>query len=970
MPLLLDVAVNGPMEVDMDDLFGDGVELPPSKPLVQRVDEMRNSGCCRGIAWSPGGTLATVSQDGRSVELRFLRSHPDTGDWGLSEPTVYSPWDHLPQGSSLVHLSWSPAASPELAIVDSFGRILIAVFNSAANRPMLLRKWESDPLDDMHSVVGSYALMTPMPNKQKLAFTYGPAQRKGSNITYPVTYVPHMGPNHVFPAKSAFVFVTTNGTLKVLWSQLNNRYEEKTLELESISSGDDSITHASICSDRGTLLVALATASKQLRVVRVNVTWSTSAQQDKQHPPQIQLRLEEKHIAVTSWLQTGSEGSPLGPSMAQISHIEIIPSACENMQLNKWAHPLVFVSRTYAPPIGGSYTQDKLTMIDRWEVSIEQPHILHSAFSQVASKRGGAGPPTPTTSRLRKLESTVFDSKILLDVSLTQHGNVTILVFSDGSVQYRESATFNELYQEPTSDGLSSLNEIGFTFPEETPCLQAAFSPTRLSFAQICEDGKVKWNLLQYPGGDIGSSMNDTMYASVIAVLATCISNSSLLNHSFDDVLAVARKYTDTERFYQDFSMEVIKCLRVTVDYAEESHHDKLLSNNHVVICCGVMAHLDFHGYFKPRSFTNKLATITLHTKNIILSITMASNAYTQHNTAQRGVTPLDDPYIVDVLTGCGEWIRDLISWIIDGLYCLLDDLQFMSLLQQEKTMQEMVKYLISRADVSLHLCLCSMTRVLLAAACRRLEHLQTVSTRAMTHFERPSSKGETRASISLRQAYKRMHLALSESLVKWADFEKLLGTLGSEIQTAYKTELATIHKTGQAQSSDDTIKKARTQCELLLLLGLGPPSYFQPIIDKFFKTHLQQFRLGTKPSALFFADYSLVEMANDDEPSLWERKQMGVFVDTFKRNKITHPVAAMKHRRRMKVAAGGGGAEAAAQLQNQQDQMPWRRCTRCACVMVDVQVNRQNIQYMLSQLKKCACGGTWGILPKESVVF
>jgi mediator of RNA polymerase II transcription subunit 16 len=40
------------MEVDMDDLFGDGAGLslpsrPPTKELHQRVDELRGSGSCQ-----------------------------------------------------------------------------------------------------------------------------------------------------------------------------------------------------------------------------------------------------------------------------------------------------------------------------------------------------------------------------------------------------------------------------------------------------------------------------------------------------------------------------------------------------------------------------------------------------------------------------------------------------------------------------------------------------------------------------------------------------------------------------------------------------------------------------------------------------------------------------------------------------------------------------------------------------------
>ena len=387
------------VDIEVDDLFGDGVGIslapgpqPPSKALLQRIDDMRRTGACRAIAWSPGGTIASVTPDGRSVEFRFLRSHPDTGEWALSEPTLYHPWGPLPQGAAITHLVWSCASSPELAIVDSFGRITIVMFNVMLNRPFFERRWDSDPLDDLHAVVGSGSLMTPAQHKQKIACTYGPAQRRGTSISYPYTYIPHMGPSNPYPGKSAFVFVTTNGTLKVLYAQANvNRVGEKTLELESITSGDDSVTHACICSDRGTLLIALATASKQLRIVRVHVNFSPSP--EKQHPTQIVLNLEEKHVAATNWFEPGTSESPLHAAMDQLSRLEIVPSTCEDLQKGKWDPPVVYAVRSHVPSPDPSYSQEWHTTVDRWEVLADQAQTLHPAFSQLASKRGGAGQP-------------------------------------------------------------------------------------------------------------------------------------------------------------------------------------------------------------------------------------------------------------------------------------------------------------------------------------------------------------------------------------------------------------------------------------------------------------------------------------------------------------------------------------------------------------------------------------------------
>lgn len=330
----------------------------------------------------------------------------------------------------------------------------------------------------------------------------------------------------------------------------------------------------------------------------------------------------------------------------------------------------------------------------------------------------------------------------------------------------------------------------------------------------------------------------------------------------------------------------------------------------------------------------------------------------------------LDEIDVVHMITGCAEWIRDLIAWIADGLFALAEEPTFTALLGQEKSMSEIAKYLTARSEISLHLCLCSMTRALLKAACRRLDHLKGVSLRAITHFER---KSETR-SMMLYESYKRMNAILTNPIVSWTAFEELLSALNGEIQGAYKSELGVIYKPGTMQgggSQEETLKKARTQCEQLLLLGNAPPQFFQGILTNFFHWHLQQFRIHTKPDQLFFFDFSLVEIA-DDENDLATNKVEGIFVDVFKRQKIECPMVSKK-KQELTMQSHPNGPQAMAMTKAQavpEAKMPWRRCTRCASVMVDVNVNRQNVQYMLSQHKRCPCGGSWAILPRNSMIF
>lgn len=110
----------------------------------------------RGLAWSRAGTIASISPDGQSLDLRYLRADPKDGNWGLSERCVSTPWNDL-SGGPIVHLSWGPASS-ELAVVDAGGRVLLLNFSTDLNRPVISRRWDGDVIDDLHTIVGTYWL--------------------------------------------------------------------------------------------------------------------------------------------------------------------------------------------------------------------------------------------------------------------------------------------------------------------------------------------------------------------------------------------------------------------------------------------------------------------------------------------------------------------------------------------------------------------------------------------------------------------------------------------------------------------------------------------------------------------------------------------------------------------------------------------------------------------------------------------
>ncbi|KAI5466333.1 mediator complex, subunit Med16 [Mariannaea sp. PMI_226] len=943
MPIMLE----NPMPVglqDVDDLFGDGVGLslparPQSKQLHQRMEELRSRGCCQSVAWSRTGTIASIGAGGQNVELRYLQRNPATGNWDLSEPTICHLVKTTPS-TPIVHLAWAATSIPDLAVIDSIGRVTVISFSICLNHPYLQRKWDGDSVDDMHAVMGAYWLNIAPSNQQPYNVMYGPANKHGHGYTYESSFAPAGGPTHPTPGKSAFFSVTSNGSLRMIWSQNTNRVEETTIELESVNSSEDQVTHAAFASEKKFLLLALATSSKQLRLAKVEVQWGLPAQPDKVNPQQSRVlnpSLHEKHLATTNWLQGGPSDQNQDAYMSELTHLEVLPSIMDNTGKNT-AAPVVVSIRSRAAT-EGSY-QMAQSIIDRWE-AVEQKQNLHSAFEQLGNRRNSISSDMPNTMQLRKISSIIIH-KVVIGFQVMNFGKVLILSFADGSVEYRDRFTFEELYTTEDTTKVASLRQVGWTFADEGPCQQVAFSPTYCSMIQINDDGNLKWSKLHYPMGDIGNSMLDAHYAASIAGLTVTAAPAMYYQCNYDDILAIVSPYTTKKRFPQDWISELIRILKIQVDYSEDTHHDSLVRNASLQSCLSIMNALGYRGELNSRSFTGKFSMLSLNVRNVVVLITIASNTPL---TIKEKLSPLDEPEVVETLAGCARWSLDLIAWLIDCLFELMNDDKFMELLVPQR-FNEIAPYLHQKNNISLHFLLSSSSRGFLSAICRRLGHLEALSTRAIEFYRRQSADPSASGKLAprLQQAYQRMQHVTTSGLVKVAEFEKLLAVLGGDIRQAYQTFLPALVKAQQnapqGKQIDMAVKTARIQFELALLLSASPPPAFLQVMVKFFNKDLKAFRNLTDPAQLFFADYDLLEV-QDDKRSLAAKKAKGMmYVDVFNRMEL-------------KTSTG----------------RQWRRCCRCAAVMEDVFGSRPGFTFVLGQQRKCSCSGHWSLLAKDQAL-
>jgi mediator of RNA polymerase II transcription subunit 16 len=325
--------------------------------------------------------------------------------------------------------------------------------------------------------------------------------------------------------------------------------------------------------------------------------------------------------------------------MAELSHLHVLPSIMDNT--GKSIVPPTIVAIRTRSPTPGSY-QVAQTIIDRWEAVSSPQQNLHQAFEQLGNRENKTTDPTDQTAptKLRKLEPITLN-KMVINFQSTQFGKVLVLTMADGTVEYRDRYTFEEMYTTEDFDKVMNLRQVGWAFDGEGPCQQVAFSPTQCSMIQMSEDGKIKWCKLQYPLGDIGNSNQDAHYASSVAGLAVAMSSAIWYQANYDDMLAIVAPYTSKRRFIQDWVGDIIKALKVHVDYSEELHHDSLMRNLPLQGILSIMNSLGFKGEMHPRSFQGKFAMVYLSARNVVILITLASNA---PSTARDKFSPLDEP--------------------------------------------------------------------------------------------------------------------------------------------------------------------------------------------------------------------------------------------------------------------------------------------------------------------------------------
>jgi mediator of RNA polymerase II transcription subunit 16 len=348
---------------------------------------------------------------------------------------------------------------------------------------------------------------------------------------------------------------------------------------------------------------------------------------------------------------------------------------------------------------------------------------------------------------------------------------------------------------------------------------------------------------------------------------------------------------------------------------------------------------------------------------------------------------------VINALAGSVRWILDLMAWVTDTLLTLhthvppgidLTDPSNLSL-------PDLLTHLRSTNTISL-LLLSSPTRGFLTAFCRRLAHLDYIARKAIAQ-QSPSTSGAwlnntpdaqnggpqtpnqtstpqrpqpgTSLSPALRSAYLQIATLTNNTILRIKTFETLLSSLTSYIKTAYATHNPPL-------SGSQTAEKARNTLEIKMLFGGSIPDAFKPVIVELFRKGglLDFVREEIEPAKLFFADFTALEV-DEDAVSVGKRRRSHMTMDSFRKEWLVNPKKAENGLNGVNGVTGArdsGGVIGVATAGGRQNAR-WRRCARCAAVMEDVLSQRQALQWLIMQQRRCFCSGYWNTLESGRTV-
>ncbi|MCJ1251659.1 mediator complex subunit [Trapelia coarctata] len=735
--------------------------------------------------------------------------------------------------------------------------------------------------------------------------------------------------------------------------------------MDEISTSDDILTHAAFSTDEGrTLLLAVHTVGKKLRLYRVAIDWQVSPGKDQAGSlPKVTLQ----HLETVDEFQPASEQNNLQsnhymmPSFeARLSHLELLPPALD-MLTKENTLPTILATFSYLPPqYNGAETREQpFSIISRWELRSGKL-ALHSAFMSLTSKKASSPSTLKEETALRRLEDVRLD-RIVVQIQLLSDNITLSIAYSDGSVEFRDRTTLQNLPLDDMPNKATSLPQIGFRFGIVEPCLHMALSQHRCIKVFFGSDHEPKMSFLQPDPRDIEE---ETLFSVEKARAAFTLHQfrGAILGNNPDDILATMHDLmthltsAQTDQLTHGFLTDNYKISGMNFDRVFDVHMEKLLALSHFQRGLSLQSALGNRGPQVPRTVPSKLAWLMLNMRLMGLGIMFA---YQNSGTAVEGTSDLNRPEILQTFIPLATWSMTLADYLLDQLF------ELNRALSPTISLPALHHAITTSASPAIHLLLTSTSRTLLKHLFRGLRGLASLSS------------SPDRKAIPTCAA---LNAVFASAAISPAAMEHLLLEIDSLIKTLYENAAK-----APPSSPSHIPESARPDFERAMAVTGVLPAYLDPVLLTLVTGVVEDLRgKGLQEGDLYFSNfYNLGVGAHpaENEPGRRDgRRAVSVpMLGGGGWGAVGPPrgVGAVSAVSGVGVGGlggvsglgGGGGGAGGSTGGNGKPvgvvriggkDIKLRACARCTEVMEDVPQTRAGSAWITNLQRLCYCGGLW----------
>jgi mediator of RNA polymerase II transcription subunit 16, fungi type len=217
---------------------------------------------------------------------------------------------------------------------------------------------------------------------------------------------------------------------------------------------------------------------------------------------------------------------------------------------------------------------------------------------------------------------------VVLSIVPVMYNTILALHQSDGSIEFRNTVTMEQIHADYSTDKVTSLPQAGFAFLIEEAPLYVALSANCCLAATMGCDGAVKIKTMAYVHGSLSTVDDDAKHEAAIAALALQHTSSCNQYFSGDDIFAIIPEDLASARVYYLLNL-LFHSMSVNIDCVGHNPQESIcagLGKNPAFVRC--LSAQNTLGYISNniRRLPASLAWATLNIRHISIITLLVFN--------------------------------------------------------------------------------------------------------------------------------------------------------------------------------------------------------------------------------------------------------------------------------------------------------------------------------------------------------